>query len=260
MDTRKKILLNENIDGRTVTVEQTGNILSLLFDGNMIESQIDLDAPDQLPLYGNRLMLSHLMFGTVPHNILLAGCGGGAIARWFNRVLPDSHGIAVESSSQIIQIARQQFDFPGKASNWRIIENDIRHFLQQAAEQSSLYDFILVDIEEEGQTPAWLIDGTFLENCQKCLSPEGVITFNIVAKSIREFARALWPVRQLFPQRTYCLASRQSQNVMICAFNYRPATDRLADKANAAKSRFDIEFDLFYQQLLNDNPPGSGIF
>lgn len=255
------MLFQQLVDGILATVEQAGDTRTLLFDSGLIQSRIDVHHADKLPLPGNRLMLSHLMFGKIPDNILLAGCGGGSIARWFNAVSPSCHGTAIETSAEIIALARKYFDFPGADTNWNIRQDDIRQFItSKLRAHDETYDFILFDIEEHGATPAWLIQPQFLENCKKLLSACGVITFNIVTRTAEDFARALLPVRQVFPGKTYCLNSQDSQNIMITAFASRPDSRQLEQAAQQAKQRFHIEYDLIYQQLLRDNPSGSGIF
>lgn len=245
------------IDEVPVTIEQEGKLLTLHFNNGVVQSQIDLDSADKLPSIGNRMMLSHLMFTDVPNNILLAGCGGGAIARWFNAVLPKCHGVAVEISSDIINLAREHFQFPGTESNWRLMHADVRDYI---SEPGDTYDFILFDIEENGQTPAWMIQPEFLLDCRKRLSDHGVTTFNIIARSSTAFAEALWPIRRVFPEATCCLGNPNSQNIMILAFKNKPAIGDLKENARRAAEKYHIEFDEFYQQMLQDNPPGSGVF
>ena len=252
-----KILLQKSVNGHAAIVEQDENKLTLRFDSSIIQTQINTSDPAQLPLAGNRLMLAHLVFGETPDTVLLAGCGGGVIARWFNAVLPQTHGIAVESSADIIAIAREYFDFPSKDSNWSIVQDDVRHYL---ASDSRQYDFILFDIEENDMTPQWMLEPDFLHLCKQRLSLKGAVTFNIVAHSAADLTRALWPIRQVFTDNSYCIGNRDSHNIMITAFRQKPDTSGLALKAEQAEQRFGIEFSVFYQQLIKDNPVGSGIF
>ena len=202
-------------------------------------------------------MLASLMFGDMPGNILLAGCGGGAIARWFNAVAPASRGVAVESSRQVADLARKYFQFPGADSNWQLIHDFIQNHV---AASDDRYDFILFDIEEQASTPEWMLKPVFLQRCKQLLSNKGCITFNIVARSSADFAKAIVPIRQTFVNKTCCLGSQSSQNIIVMAFADRPDTSQLKLKATQARNKFGIEFDQFYEQLKKDNPPGSGIF
>lgn len=254
---KKTKLFEKNIDGQLVTVEQIGNLRTLHFNNSMLQSQIDIVDANHLPLTGNRLMLASLMFGNIPEKILLAGCGGGAIARWFNAVLPASKGIAVESSPQVTDLAREYFQFPATDSNWQLKHDHIQNHL---ADSKQRYDYILFDIEEHASTPPWMLKPAFLQRCKQLVSDKGCITFNLVARNAADFAKAIVPIRQTFVNRTCCLSSPSSQNIIVLAFTYRPDISKLQLNAAQASNLFGIEFKQFYEQLLKDNPPGSGIF
>ena len=250
-------MFHQVIDDVPITVEQADNLVTLHFNNGILQSQIDADSALRLPLTGNRMMLAHLMFVDLPASILLAGCGGGAIARWFNAVSPASQGVAIETSQTIIDLARQFFDFPSSDSHWQLRQGDVRHYL---AETDRKFDFILFDIEEDTSTPAWMHTIDFLENCRQSLNTKGVITFNIIAASNEALIQALIPIRQVFPDRTCCLSSPENQNIMVIAFNSRPDVGQAHDNARHLSEKLGIEFDSFYRQMLKDNPPGSGIF
>ena len=99
---------------------------SLWFDDVILQSEIDLHRPDSLPNPVNRAMLAHLMFDRPQQQVLLAGCGGGAIARWFNARSPSTRGIAVELSATVARLAHEYFDFPPTGSHWHLEIADIR--------------------------------------------------------------------------------------------------------------------------------------
>lgn len=240
-----------------VFVDQKDELVTLHFGNGLIQTQINRSHPEQLPLLGNRMMLVHLLFGLEPQSVLLAGSGGGSIGRWFDQYLPDTQGLAVEKSSKVISLAQQYFDFPPAGSNWHIEQADIRQFLGNTNRR---FDFILFDIEEQGSTPGWLTDNELLSHCLNCLTDQGVVSFNIVAESSENFMKALWSIRQTFPDKTCCLSHPESGNIIVTAFKQKPSIESLAERAEAAKKRYNIEFDLFCQQLLKDNPAHSGIF
>ena len=108
-------------------------------------------------------------------------------------------------------------------------------------------------------SPDWVTSEQFLLSCQARLSDSGAININLIADTPEDFARQLWPVRQVFSGLTYCHASN-ANNIFVSAFKTRPDTSDLAFKAEMAEKHYGIEFPLFYQELLRDNPPNSGIF
>lgn len=240
-----------------ICVEQHDDLVTLQFDNGLIQSRINSLHPEQLPLIGNRMMLVHLLFGFEPQSVLLAGSGGGGIGLWFHHHLPASQGLAIEKSAEVISLAKQHFGFPPAKSNWHIQQADIRDFL---ATTQRRFDFILFDLEEQGNTPRWLTGDRLLNDCQNLLTDDGVASFNIIGHSPEHFAKDLWAIRKAFPNKTCCLGNPESANIIVSAFKQKPAIDKLSEHADAAKKRYNIEFDLFYQQLLKDNPPHSGVF
>ena len=171
------IYREENQDAH-LEIWQEGERRSLWFDDVILQSEIHVHDPAVLPNPVNRTMLAHLMFDLPLRRVLLAGCGGGAIARWLHARAPEVHGQAVELSETVARLAREYFDFPPhQQSRWRLTIGDIREFLGRGRER---YDFILVDLEENQTTPAWVTDQEFLGRCRDRLPPTGTLTLNLI--------------------------------------------------------------------------------
>lgn len=250
----------QRIDGPAgpLVVEQLGKLRQLHFDNGITQTTIDTRHPGYLPLSANRAMLAHLMFADSPQKVLLAGCGGGAIARWFHAHAPEIHGSAVENNPEVADLARRWFEFPGEDRGWQLVIDDIRDFL--SADEDGRYDFILADLEEDAASPDWLISESFLANCRRHLSEHGVLTVNWIADSAERFTLALLRIRQAFGQRTLCLPVPQHENVMILAFKQRPSLDGMEERIRQASQTWGLEFETFYRRMLRNNPPGSGVF
>lgn len=253
MINNSQVLFDEIQDKLRITVEQHSNLRTLHFNNSFIQTQIDLNHPDRLPIKANQMMLSHLMFGYDPEKILLAGCGGGAIARWFHAQRPSAQGIAIDNNETVLKLAKQYFEFP--QTNWQLINTDMRDYLQHTTQQ---FDFILFDFEENETTPHWLVSEHFLHQVRNCLTDKGAATFNIVVEKKSDLVKALTPMRQVFNNMTYCLSSQGYHNVMITGFkNYLPVKD-LKVTARYATATFGINFMAQLKQLLKENPLGSG--
>ena len=230
---------------------------SLWFDDTIVQTEIDLDNPAVLPNPANRAMLAHLLFDRQPQKVLLAGCGGGAIARWFHCHDKAISGDAVEISAAVARIARSYFQFPEAESGWRIEIADVRSFLPQHTEH---YDFILVDLEERQKTPAWVTSPDFLRACQQRLTPTGVLTVNLITDGEIAVAQAIWNLRRTFDRRVLCLPVPDHDNLVVMGFNEAPSVGALPTQAAAAEQRWGIEFTTFLERLKKNNPAGSGIF
>jgi len=251
------ILLRKGLASGWVEVHQDGSLRRLCSDDGLVQSEIDLERRDHLPNPVNRAMLAHLLFQPDPGRVLLAGCGGGAIARWFHARFANTRGLAMEISPAIADLARSHFDFPPPNSTWELQVGNVCDYLQQSGEA---HDFILVDIAEAGYTPDWVLTPGFLSDCRSRLSIRGVLTLNIIPRDAQMFTHALWDLRRAFDTRVLCLSLPGRGNVIAMAFNARPDLRVARERLQTASTRWGLELDRFYRRLQTDNPPGSGVF
>lgn len=251
---RTRILHRETGPHGPLVVQQTGTLRELHFANGITQSLIDLEDPGRLPLAANRAMLAHLAFGQRPRKVLLAGCGGGAIARWFAARTPNIQGTAVELNPEVASLARRYFEFPAR---WQLRVADVRKHLGR---RQNAYDFILVDIETAGRTPDWVASPDFLQHCRNALTPAGVATFNLVAENRTGFATKLMAIRQAFDQRTLCLSIPKHDNVLVIAFRRRPQQQHVSQHITARAAHWGLELNTLLKRMQRENPPGSGIF
>jgi spermidine synthase len=235
-------------------VEQTGTRRELHFANGITQTLIDLEDPGYLPLAANRAMLAHLAFGQRPRRVLLAGCGGGAIARWFAARPPRVQGTAVEIDPRVASLARRYFEFP---PDWRLRVGDVREHLAGCRDD---YDFILVDIESGGRTPDWVGDAHFLRHCRRALTPAGVITFNLVAEQRDQVMTKLLAIREVFARRTLCLSIPKHDNTLVLAFRRRPNLHALDTQIGKRAAHWGLELTELLGRMQRENPAGSGIF
>lgn len=237
-----------------IQVWDDDDIRRLCFDDVIIQSEIYLSDPAVLPNVVNRAMLAHLMFVDTTSSVLLAGCGGGAIARWFHARAPKIQGKAIELSTDIAEIALKHFDFPRE--NWQIITRDIRDYF---AEKNELHDFILVDMEEQQWSPEWIVSEDFLEACHDHLSAQGVLTLNLICRHKRQFKQALKNIRRTFPEGSLCLHNKGHDNILVMAFRQKPDISNLDEKAKKAAKEWGLEFGRFLKAIRQDNPEMGGL-
>ncbi len=211
-----RCIYREEHDDTHLEIWDEGDLRSLWFDDVILQSQIHRHDPAILPNPVNRAMLAHLMFGPSLNRVMLAGCGGGAIARWLHARAPDVSGDAVELSRTVARLAREYFDFPPPDdSNWRLLINDVReHLLNHDAH----YDLILVDLEENQGTPSWLTSSAFLDSCRNRLSPGGTLTLNLIVSGQAQASEALLMVRRVFEGGILLVTDPNHDNLLVMAF------------------------------------------
>jgi len=227
--TSARCIYREENDDTRLEIWDEGDLRSLWFDDVILQTQIHLHDPAVLPNPVNRAMLAHLMFEPPLRRVMLAGCGGGAIARWLHARMPDVAGDAVELSDTVARLAREYFDFPpAQHSNWRLLIGDVREHLVHS---DAHYDFILVDLEEGQATPTWLTSPGFLTGCRDHLSPQGTLTLNLIVDDAAAVSAALFAIRSVFGTGILLLDDPDHDNLLVIAFAAdtppTPDTDRL---------------------------------
>jgi spermidine synthase len=237
-------------------VWQSGRRRSLWFDDEILQSEIDLDDPGRLPNPVNRAMLAHLLFGQQPQRVLLAGCGGGGIARWFAARSGATAGVAVEIDPAVAVVAREHFEFPLMHQTWQLVEADINDYLRTAEG----FDWMLVDIATAGFSPDWVSEPRFLRACHDALGTDGVLTLNLIPRDASDLAARLFALRRVFARRTLCLSVPAHDNVIAIGFRRAPELHDLTAQAAAAARQWGLEFHAFRERLQRENPLGSGIF
>jgi len=250
----QQLLFSQQDDDLTVRIWQQGDRRWLDFDDVVVQSEILLDRPDHL-LLANRHMLAGCLFSPPPKNILLAGAGGGAIALYFSNRFPDVSVDAVELSPLICELARDFFDFPD-GEQWLLHSQDINHYV---AECQQHYDAIVIDIAEDKLTPEWIIDNKFLHRCRKLLTPQGHVAFNLLVNDGEGLMHFLSAIRESFNRQTVCLSVAEHRNIIVLAFNNKPREQVSAEHLIAIEQEWGIEFTVFYQQMLKENPKASGV-
>jgi len=211
-----RCIYREEHDNTHLEIWEEDDRRSLWFDDVILQSEIHMHDPAVLPNPVNRAMLAHLMFDLPLRSVLLAGCGGGAIARWIHARAPETRGVAVELSATVARLAREYFDFPpAEQSHWQLQVEDIREHLAHGHSEA---DFILVDLEENQQTPAWLTENAFLTSCREHLSPDGVLTLNLIVDNAAAAGGALLRIRKVFGPDILLLDEPAHDNLLVMAF------------------------------------------
>src|SRR5713226_1704279 len=97
---------------------------------NYTESRINLADPDVVPANYLRLMTTALAYAPQADNVLLVGLGGGVLASYLGRFLPEAHMDSVEIDPGVIGAAKTWFSVK-ETERMRIIGSDGRVFLNR---------------------------------------------------------------------------------------------------------------------------------
>src|SRR6185312_9910618 len=131
--------------------------LSLLFDVFALQSEMSIDSPDDLLLGYTQSMMGFLLLQPAPRRIGMIGLGGGSLAKFCYRHLPDAVIEAAEINPQVIAL-RDRFQIPRDDERLQVHCIDGADFVRKAP---VAFDALMVDgFDKDGQ-PAQLCSRRF---------------------------------------------------------------------------------------------------
>jgi spermidine synthase len=156
-------------------VSRIDDRLTLSFDEVRVQSEMLLDAPDELVLGYTRTMMGFLLFNSQPAQIAMIGLGGGSLAKYCYATLPHSRITVAEIDPDVIAV-RDRFFIPRDDVHLRIHCTDGAAFVRDAAGQ---YDVLLLDGYTAHGQPPNLSTQRFYNDCQGCLTDKGILVANL---------------------------------------------------------------------------------
>lgn len=152
-----------------------GDLRTLHFDGNSIQSAMSISSPDRLILTYTQAMMAFLLFNPAPAHILLIGLGGGSLAKYCYQKLPDTCITVVELDKDVIAL-RDVFHVQKDDHRFQVIQSDALDFIETTSEK---FDFILHDgFVADGLAPA-LSTESFYQSCHQVLCEGGALISNL---------------------------------------------------------------------------------
>jgi spermidine synthase len=154
--------------------------LSMHFDLHSIQSVMLKSDPESLVFSYTRVMMGFLFFQPEPEHIAMIGLGGGSLAKYCLKYLPNAHFTAIEISSQVIAL-REEFSIPADSDKFKVLHANGADFV---ANQSDKVDVLLVDGFDENGQPPILCSTDFYNNCYSKLRDGGVMVVNLHGSDI----------------------------------------------------------------------------
>ncbi len=236
-----------------IQILQQGCQRYLTIDG-IEQSRIDRRRPADILSAHCDGMLASLLFMPRPRRVLLAGTGGGELARFLDHHDATIQGHAIEKDALIASLARRFFDFP--ENNWKLDVVDLRACpLRQ-------YDLICLDIAEAERSPSWLLQTRNLQRLHQALGREGVLAINFLPADEAHFIDGFRRLLRLFTRQAYCLGSDQHRNIILLGIKsptVHLSQDRTAARLATLRQRWGMDFSRHLARLQRDNPHFQGL-
>ena len=149
--------------------------LSLHFENECIQSMMSCQNPNGLKIPYTKTMMVFLLANPNPEHILMIGLGGGSLAKFCYRHLPNTRITVVEINPDVIAL-RNLFMVPDDDERFCVVCADGADFVRYT---KTFFDVILVDgFDEHGQS-IQLTTREFYQDCYRSLQSKGILVANL---------------------------------------------------------------------------------
>lgn len=193
-------------------VRDDGAARSLHFSMDELQSRMNLHSPWQLEVDYTRTMMGFLLFKPAPARMAMVGLGGGSLAKFCYRQLPECLISVVEINPHVIAL-RGDFQVPEDDGRFQVIEGDGAAFV---ASHVGAFDTLLVDgFDHEGQ-PAQLCSQGFYDDCFAALAPGGILAVNLHYDD-PEYAVWIGRIQRSFDGNAVEICAEEKSNCIVFA-------------------------------------------
>ena len=244
-------MLNEECDtpasDAPLLREENGE-LSLHFGFPTIQSRMLMADPDRLQLDYTRTMMGFLLFQPAPQRIAMIGLGGGSLAKYCRRRLPNAEFTAIEISPDVVAL-RQTFAIPDDDERFRVVCADGADYVRR---YSNAFDVLLVDgFDRDGQ-PAQLCSAAFYDACQLALRPDGVLVVNLCADDTG-YGSYVARICDSFFGKAVVVEAEDGDNKIVFAHKsnaFPPTLATLSARLRSLEAQHPVELERTAQKIL----------
>ena len=247
-NTRMSTSTQQTTTGEAPLLHEENGELSLHFNFPTIQSRMLKTDPERLVLDYTRTMMGFLLFNPQPRRIAMIGLGGGSLAKYCRRKLPDSQFIAVELSPEVIGL-RDQFGIPPDNALFSILCADGADFVH--GESESL-DVLLVDGFDGGGQPERLCSAAFYDDCHAALRAGGILVVNLCADDTG-YGSYVGRIGDAFGGKMAVVEAEEGDNKIVFACkdgNFPPSFNELTERLRQLESAHPVGLDRTAQMIL----------
>ncbi|MBI2803222.1 MAG: fused MFS/spermidine synthase [Gammaproteobacteria bacterium] len=197
-------------------IHQTFTTKAMYFSICEIQSRMDIRHPEVLNLEYTRSMMGFVLFEPAPANIAMIGLGGGSLAKFCYRHLPQTNIRVIEINPHVI-VLRDEFLVPSDCERFNIIQGDGADFVRNPPHQ---FEVLLVDGYEKKGLPVRLSSQEFYDDCARTLTPGGILVVNLHLEH-RHHAQHLARIRHSFGGAILVVDDYERSNSIVFAENGR---------------------------------------
>lgn len=235
-------------------VIEEGDSVSLYFTRDLTQSGMRLSDPDALEFSYTRRMMSFLLFVHQPRRILMLGLGGGSLAKYCHRHLPDTRITVVEIDPDVLAF-RQQFRVPADDARLRVLLGDAAAYMGNCADTP---DVVVMDAFDRDGFSASISSRAFYRSVRNALAPEGLMVANLVGtKPVR--GMHLDMIADVFAGNVIVMPIEEDGNYLVFAFRnagFEPRWRWIEAQARAMQKHYGLDFPKYAVQLKRSRKDG----
>ena len=139
----RQLLVRQLMDGiyPKPFVMDDGKVRRLHFSLKLCQSEMRIEAPDELAIAYTRAMMGFLLFQPIPKHVVIVGLGGGSLSKYCYRNLARSRVTTVELMEGVIA-CRDWFLIPPDDERLKIVQADAADYFAGEPDRA---DAILLD-------------------------------------------------------------------------------------------------------------------
>jgi spermidine synthase len=233
-----------------LAVSEARGVRRLHIGGDAIQSAMRVDDPWALALDYTRCMMALLLFHPRPSRVLMIGLGGGSLAKFFRRNLPDAAVRIVECDPRVVTAARDHFLLPQDGRRLKVEIGDGAKALSP-----DCCDTLVLDGFDDGDQVQSLASAAFYRRAWEALGERGVMVVNYLGDD-RKLDDYLVRLERAFGGAVVCLPASADPNVIAFALKGAPESvewSELAKRARMLEARIDLPFSKYVRALKRMN-------
>jgi spermidine synthase len=185
---------------------------ALHFSISEIQSRMDVRDPYALDLEYTQTMMGFLQFHPQPRHIAMIGLGGGSLAKFCHRHLPQAFVQVVEINPHVIAL-REHFHVPPDGERFHVMRGDGAQFVSQ---RTTRPDVLMVDGFDSDGLPTALSSQRFYDDCHEMLQPDGMMVANL-HYGHRQYGQHLDRIRRSFGGAVLVVDDSELSNSIVFA-------------------------------------------
>lgn len=207
-------------------VHETRSCKSLHFCVRQTQSRMLKRDPDALVVDYTRTMMGFLLLNAQPRRIGMIGLGGGSLAKFCYRILPQTRIDVVEINPHVVAL-RDEFCVPPDDERFRVHLDDGAAFVGQLR---AAFDVLLIDAYTRTGLPTHLSTPKFFASCRRALRDDGVLAANLYCPDSDAVMDRL---RDAFRGEVFCVDEEDGTNrvAFACTGQQLRARPRMALRA-----------------------------